>query len=97
MEILSLFPLKQKPVLLIIWYAHLSDIGVTEGDSVQAGSEVGLVGGTGGWSPHIHMEYRGMAYNTCPAGGIPVPEGCCNYGGEQCLFDGQPIISNQLP
>lgn len=78
-----------------IWYAHLNEIGVSEGNQVEVGTEIGLVGGTGGWEPHIHIEYRGISYNSCPSGDIPVPESCCNYGGETCTYNGEKIISNQ--
>jgi murein DD-endopeptidase MepM/ murein hydrolase activator NlpD len=73
-------------------YAHMNDIVVKMGQSVEVGDTVGTVGGTGGWSPHIHFEYlNGVKYNSCPAGDIPVPEGC---NGSNCLYNGQLIYTN---
>jgi len=70
----------------VILYAHLSQIGVSVGEKVSAGAPVGLVGGSGGWSPHIHFHYENIKYNSCPAGGLIVPDTCCNYCG-----DGSPL------
>ena len=73
-------------------YAHMNDVYVQIGQMVDVGDVVGSVGGTGGWTPHIHFEYlEGVEYNSCPAGDIPVPEGCV---GANCLYNGQPIITN---
>ncbi|MBN1679998.1 MAG: peptidoglycan DD-metalloendopeptidase family protein [Anaerolineae bacterium] len=44
-----------------IWtlYAHMSAITVQQGQRIQAGDVVGLIGGTGDVSgPHVHMEVR---------------------------------------
>ena len=41
------------------FYAHLSDISVTEGEVITAGTRVGLSGNTGKSSgPHLHFEVR---------------------------------------
>lgn len=73
-------------------YAHMNSVNVSSGQSVNVGDEIGSVGGTGGWSPHIHFEYRdGIEYNSCPAGDIPVPEYC---NGANCLYNGQLIYTN---
>lgn len=73
-------------------YAHMNDIAVSIGQNVEVGDTIGSVGGTGGWTPHIHFEYlNGTEYNSCPAGDIPVPEGCV---GSTCLYNGQLIYSN---
>ncbi|HOM67768.1 MAG TPA: M23 family metallopeptidase [Brevefilum fermentans] len=40
-------------------YAHLSEIGVAEGDTVAAGDEIGRVGASGAaYGPHLHFEVR---------------------------------------
>lgn len=41
------------------WYAHLSSINVSVGDSVYQGQQVGRIGSTGNSSgPHLHFELR---------------------------------------
>ena len=77
-------------------YAHMNSVEVSVGQSVEAGDPIGSVGGTGGWTPHIHFEYSdGAEYNSCPAGDIPVPEGCSNGDGVTCKYNNQLIITNQ--
>ena len=37
-------------------YAHLATFSVSAGQSVDAGTQLGTVGGTGGVAPHLHFE-----------------------------------------
>lgn len=39
-------------------YMHLLDIAVREGQTVKQGQQLGRVGGTGGFAPHLHWEVR---------------------------------------
>lgn len=51
----------------VIWFAHNSAIGVTQGQPVVTGQVVAASGDTGNSTgPHLHMEVH-------PAGGEPVP------------------------
>ncbi len=63
-----------------VYYGHMSAITVGKGQQIAQGAQIGIVGGSGGWDPHIHMEYKGIKYNQCPAGGLKIKEGCCEYG-----------------
>jgi len=36
--------------------AHLKDVFVKVGDKIKEGVQIGTIGGTGGWSPHLHFD-----------------------------------------
>ncbi|MEO7351607.1 MAG: M23 family metallopeptidase, partial [Marmoricola sp.] len=59
-----------------IWYCHQTTIGVSPGDTVNGGQQIGTVGSTGNTTgPHLHLEVR-------PGGGDPVdPDGALRYHG----------------
>ncbi|OGD83742.1 hypothetical protein A2572_00785 [Candidatus Collierbacteria bacterium RIFOXYD1_FULL_40_9] len=62
-------------------YAHLSSMSVSANDpNVKKGQIIGYVGNTGGWEvAHIHLEYKGIDYNQCPAGGVKIEVGCSTF------------------
>lgn len=69
----------------VVIYGHLTAIFVSKGQQIAQGKPIGIVGGSGGWTPHIHMEYKGIKYNQCPAGGLKIKDGCCTpYPGGIC-------------
>jgi hypothetical protein len=70
-----------------VWYGHLAAPSpLNVGDTVKIGDPIALSGATSSnanfANPHLHLEYRGMLYNTCPAGGVQIPIGC--YGFTDC-------------
>lgn len=46
-------------------YNHLNSVSVTKGQSLKAGDQIGVTGGTYGFSPHMHFEivYKGQTAN----------------------------------
>jgi murein DD-endopeptidase MepM/ murein hydrolase activator NlpD len=77
-------------------YAHLTTIGVSAGDPITFGQEIGVSGNTGTGSPHLHYEFRagsadtlgnvGPAPNNPPFMAPPylpkeVPEACVTSAG----------------
>lgn len=67
-----------------VWYGHLAAPShLSVGDTVKTGDPIAFSGATSSdprfGNPHLHLEYRGMLYNECPAGGVPVPYGCYNW------------------
>jgi len=65
----------------LIYHAHLLEIKVTEGQRVSVGDLIGLVGGTGGYIPHLHYEFRGLELAP-PNIPEPIIPGTCN--GDDC-------------
>ena len=49
------------PERLWIRYAHCSEIFVQEGDQIETGGQIATLGGTGGWSPHLHWDMKKVA------------------------------------
>ncbi len=63
-------------------FGHMSGISVKVGQSVKQGQKIGLVDSSLLFnSPHIHMEYVGIDYNKCPAGGKRIKEHCVDFVG----------------
>ena len=57
------------------WYAHLSRVDVTDGQTVAAGDPVGLVGDLGNTTgPHLHFEVRLDGYPVDPTQVLDLPE-----------------------
>jgi murein DD-endopeptidase MepM/ murein hydrolase activator NlpD len=56
-------------------YYHLQSIDVSEGEPVEAGQVIGKVGGTGGFSPHLHWEARVWGVPIDPKSLFQLPEG----------------------
>lgn len=77
-----------------VLYGHMSSMGVKVGQQIKKGQKIGLVGGTGGWSPHIHLEYQGIKYNQCPAGGVTIKDLCVGFAacGKIMTGEGPKVI-----
>ena len=69
-----------------VLYGHLSIWNVEVGQQVSTGDPIGAVGATSSVglyrNPHLHLEYRGLTYNECPAAGLQIRHGC--YGFANC-------------
>lgn len=55
-------------------YFHLSEISVRQGQTVRQGEPIGAVGGTGGFSPHLHWEVRVHGVPVHPQALMALPE-----------------------
>ena len=55
-------------------YLHLSEITVRKGQKVRQGDPIGAVGGTGGFSPHLHWEVRVHGVPVHPQAFFALPE-----------------------
>ncbi len=61
-------------------YGHVAMTYVSVGQQVKQGDKIATVGFTERFpTPHIHFEYVGIKYNDCPAGGVPIKEGCVDF------------------
>ena len=56
-------------------YYHLQSIDVDYDQSVDAGQAIGTLGGTGGFSPHLHWEVRIWGVPVDPKSLFQLPEG----------------------
>lgn len=69
-----------------VLYGHLSTWNVEVGQQVSTGDPIGAVGATSSIglyrNSHLHLEYRGLIYNECPAAGQQIRPGC--YGFASC-------------
>lgn len=69
-----------------VLYGHLSTWNVETGQQVSTGDPIGAVGATSSvglyQNSHLHLEYRGLVYNECPAAGQQIRNGC--YGFPSC-------------
>ena len=54
-------------------YMHMLDWAVFEGDAVETGQVLGQVGGTGGFSPHLHWETRVFGVPVHPQAFLKLP------------------------
>lgn len=56
-------------------YMHLNSIDVQAGSGVEEGHQIGTVGGTGGFAPHLHWEARVWGVPIDPKSLFSLPEG----------------------
>lgn len=56
-------------------YFHLNSIDVEDGATVKAGQQIGTVGGTGGFAPHLHWEARVWGVPVDPKSLYQIPSG----------------------
>lgn len=78
-----------------VLYAHLSNMDVATGDTVNVDSPIGNTG-IAGTGPHLHYEYKNLQYNQCPAGGVQLSENCSAneiYPGPSCS-DSPQVYTN---
>lgn len=54
-------------------YMHLLDCAVQQGEAVKAGQVLGQVGGSGGFSPHLHWETRVFGVPVHPQAFLRLP------------------------
>lgn len=52
-------------------YAHLSRVDTSIGQIVAGGMQIGAVGGTGGFAPHLHLEAKSRVAISDRAGQLP--------------------------
>lgn len=54
-------------------YFHMNDFAVGAGETVEQGQQIGSVGGTGGFAPHLHWETRCFGAPVFPKAFLQLP------------------------
>lgn len=75
---------------LSTYYAHLSSMAVSVGQTVAAGQTIGFIGSTGRSSgPHLHYELRALGHPVNPYATVAID-------GQRVFVDGKPVQTAPL-